>query len=259
MAFFDSFLLRLGLEPELFFFAVLVVFAAGVVRGFSGFAFSALVMAMLAVRIPPVELIVVCYFLEITASLTMMKSGWKDGNVKLALKLALGGVLGVPIGLTFTHAVAPDVSRLAALAVIGTLALALLGKVKARFLANEIGTYASGAVAGIATGLASVGGLVVALYVLARDDAAKVTRGSLVAYLFIGSCFSGLYFAWFGMFNEVNILRGLFFSVPGVIGVMVGKKFFNPKFEPYYRPFCLMLLIGIAGFGVLRLLANWAV
>ena len=48
-----------------------VVFVAGIVRGFSGFALSALFMASVAVVLPPVELIPICYVLEVTTSLIM--------------------------------------------------------------------------------------------------------------------------------------------------------------------------------------------
>ena len=58
-----------------FWICLVVIFLAGMVRGFSGFALSALVMAALVVILPPIELIVVCWFLEMSASLLMVRDG----------------------------------------------------------------------------------------------------------------------------------------------------------------------------------------
>jgi len=78
-----------GLSTAQFYIVVGAVFVAGVVRGFSGFALSALVMASLAIMIAPIELIVVCWLLELSASLLMVRGGFKDGDIKVALGLAI--------------------------------------------------------------------------------------------------------------------------------------------------------------------------
>lgn len=63
----------LVLPPAQSLIAGLAVFAAGMVRGFAGFALSALVMASIALIIPPVELIAVCWVLEMSASLLLVR------------------------------------------------------------------------------------------------------------------------------------------------------------------------------------------
>ena len=88
--------------------AVLAVICliAGLVRGFSGFALSAMVMASGALIIAPVQLIPICWWLEMTASLFMLRGGWQDANRKVAIGLAIGSTLGVPFGLALTMAIA---------------------------------------------------------------------------------------------------------------------------------------------------------
>ncbi len=82
----------------------------GMVRGFSGFALSAMVMASGALIIPPVQLIPICWWLEMTASLFMLRSGWQEANRKVAIGLAIGSTLGVPFGLALTIAIDPELS-----------------------------------------------------------------------------------------------------------------------------------------------------
>lgn len=61
----------------------LICFAAGVVRGFSGFALSAVAMASAASFIPPVELIPLCWWLEIAASALLIRGNWHNVQKKL--------------------------------------------------------------------------------------------------------------------------------------------------------------------------------
>ncbi|MEM1372585.1 MAG: TSUP family transporter [Pseudomonadota bacterium] len=236
-----------------FFIAVGAVFAAGLVRGFSGFALSAMVMASLALIIPPVELIAICWFLELSASLLMVRGGFAQADMKMVLGLWGGGLMGLPIGLYLTNAVPSDTSRMIALAVIISLACAQLFRLKPKFLATNPGLVGSGVTAGIATGLAGVGGMVVALYVLARQAPAALMRSSLVMYLFIGSATSFIYLMIYGMMTWEAFARGAVFVPVVVLGVIAGKALFQPKLEPYYKPFCLVLLVTLASAGLLRL------
>ena len=106
--------------------------------------------------------------------------------------------------------------------------------------------------AGVATGLAGVGGMVVALYVLARNDEPAKMRATLVAFLFIGSFTSFGMHLWFGTMNTTSTLRGLAFILPCVIGVLIGQRLFTPRLQPYYRPTCLTLLIGLGAVSLVR-------
>ena len=79
-----------------------ICFAAGLVRGFAGFALSALVMASAATIISPISLIPVLWFLEMAASLQMAGGGWRDANRTIAILLVVGNFIGWPIGLSLT-------------------------------------------------------------------------------------------------------------------------------------------------------------
>ena len=236
--------------------AAIVVFAAGVVRGFSGFALSALTMASLALFIPPVALIPVCWVLEMTASLLMVRGGVRDWNRPVVTGLVGGGIVGWPIGLWLTTTLPVDTSKAIALGVILTLAALQLAKVRFAFLATVVGLWLSGLVAGVASGLAMVGGMVVALYVLSQDAQAREMRGSLVMYLFIGSLFALIWLIGFGVMDATALKRGLVLAPVVALGVIAGRALFRPALEPYYKPFCLVLLMALAGAGLVRLAAS---
>ncbi len=230
-----------------------VVFAAGMVRGFSGFALSALIMASVVLILPPIELIPICYILEAAASLMMFRGGLREADMKIVWGLAIGSAIGIPMGLYATTTLPVETSKLIALCIILCLAIAQLFRSSPKLLASTPGLYASGVTAGVVSGLASVGGMVVALYVLAREAPAKTMRASLVMYLFIGMFTSIVYLLGFGVMNTLAITRGLVFTPVVVAGVLVGSALFRPSLEGTYKKFCLGLLIFLAATGLIRL------
>ena len=137
-------------------------------------------MASAVLILPPKELIPVCWVLEMTASLMMVRGGIAEADKRIALGLAVSSALGVPLGLYLTTTLPVDQTRMLALVVLIALAALQLARVRLPFLASNFGLYASGLVAGVVTGIASIGGMVVALYVLAQDHPARVMRASLV-------------------------------------------------------------------------------
>ena len=228
------------------------IFLAGVVRGFSGFALSALVMASVTVIIPPVELIPLCWFLEMTASAMMVRGGIAQADRSIVTGLVIGSVAATPIGLYFTTTLPIEKSKSIALLIVLALAILQLASVRWRFLATKPGLYASGLTAGVATGLASVGGLVVALYVLSQNIPARIMRASLVMFLFATSLVTFFYLAFFGLMTSTVLARAALAAPLVIGGVFAGKWMFRPSLEKHYRRFCLLLLIGLAGFGLVR-------
>jgi uncharacterized membrane protein YfcA len=226
---------------------------AGVVRGFSGFALSALVMSSAVLILPPIQLIPICTILETAASILMIRGGAADGNRKMVALLTAGVVVGTPIGLWLTTSLDVETSKMLALSVILCLAALQLGRVRIPGLASNIGTSIAGLVSGIVSGIASVGGMVVALFVLAQNAPARSMRATLVLYLGVTLFVSYAWFFFFGVMTEIALIRGLIMAVPASIGVLVGTRLFTPKYEHLYRPFCLSLLIGLATVGLVRI------
>ncbi|MCH2067773.1 sulfite exporter TauE/SafE family protein [Shimia sp.] len=242
----------LALPTDHFVWLILICFVAGMVRGFSGFALSAVVMAIAVMFLAPITLIPILWFQEMTASLLMVRGGMKDANRRVVTGLVLGSAFGLPIGLSLTQSLPVDTSKLVALSVIVVLAATQLAKLRLPVLATRPGLWGSGILAGIVTGLAGVGGMVVALYVLASNAPAREMRASLVMFLFASSVISLATLTYFGVMNTESALRGLALAPASALGVIAGKSLFRPAWEPYYKPFCLCLLIGLATLGILR-------
>ncbi len=233
--------------------SLVVVLFAGMVRGFAGFGMSALIMAGLALIIPPVTLIPVCFIMETLASFMMFRGGVRMADHKVVWGLVIGTVIGTPIGLMATMAVTPDTSRTIALVLILLLALLQLRRRPPAVLGTRKGLYGAGLTAGIASGLASVGGMVVALYVLAQQAPAARMRASLVMYLALSMIATGVWLYLSGMLNMLVLQRAIVFAPVVILGVLLGTRLFRPSLEQFYKRFCLGLLMSVAVSGLIRM------
>jgi uncharacterized protein len=222
-----------------------VSFLAGCVRGFAGFGLSAVAMACLVLILPPIELIPIFYVLEGAASFAMFRDGMRDADMSHVWPLAIGSFVGVPLGLLATTTVSPDASKLVAVFVILTLTFLQFFQSMPASLSSKLGRYIVGTTAGIVTGLASVGGMVVALYVLASRAPASRMRATLTMFLFIGMFTSLGHMLLFEVMTETAFVRGAVLTPITLAGVFLGSWAFKPRWQVHYRRFCLLLLVAI--------------
>lgn len=112
-------------------------------------------------------------------------------------------------------------------------------------LTSTSGRYVVGTTAGIVTGLASVGGMVVALDVLASRAPATQKRAALTMFLFIGILTSLGHMLLYGVMTERAFIRGAILMPITLAGVFLGIWAFKPAWQVQYRRFCLLLLVAI--------------
>ncbi len=155
-----------GLDAATLAYALVVIFIAAAVRGYSGFGASALIVTSLTLVLPPAEVVPISLLLEIAASLGLLAQVWKDVPWRTMAWLLIGAALGMPAGFALLAALPADVMRVV-ISLLVLLACALIWR-GAR-LSTQPGARAilgTGVVSGIANGTAAVGGLPVVLFFL---------------------------------------------------------------------------------------------
>ena len=242
----------LALNSSDLIFLISICFFAGLIRGFTGFGLSAFVMSLALSIIPPIELIPICWWMEFFAGVFMIKNGWKESDKKTSMNLLVGAIFGLPIGIFVTTILDFQISKFIALTLILMLSFILLQNFKLQFLSTKLGTISSGVFAGMATGLASIGGMIVATYVLASQNSARRMRASIVVYILLNSITTFIFLIIFDVMDQKAFLRGILLALPSSIGVVLGSILFMQKLEKYYRPFSLGLLISFSLVGLIR-------
>src|SRR5438477_1976501 len=92
-----------ALNLAVLIYSVICVFLAAVVRGYSGFGFSLLVITALSLAMAPVEIVPSIFMLEVAASLHLLPGIWKHIHWQSLLPLIVGCAIATPVGV---HALA---------------------------------------------------------------------------------------------------------------------------------------------------------
>ncbi len=241
-----------GLGAPTLAYALTVVFIAALVRGYSGFGASALIVTSLTLVLPPAEVVPIPLLIEIAASLGLLAQVWKDVPWRTMAWLLAGAALGMPAGFALLAALPADVMRVA-ISILVLLACALIWRgAQASSRPGRPAILGTGVVSGLANGIAAVGGLPVVLFFLYSSAAIATSRATLIVYLLIADIY-GTGVAWMNdLVTEEVLLRTALFCIPLFLGVWLGNRHFLATSPESFRRFTLILLVILATAGLAR-------
>lgn len=252
------------LPPNLLLAALLIVLAAGMVRGFAGFGFSALCVAGLSLFAPPAQVVPPIFVLEVLASLTLLRAALREANWSWLSWLVLGNALCIPLGI----AVLAWLDELPLRLLIGVLllgaALLLRSGWRLALTPTRGMRLATGLVSGLVNGVAAIGGIAVAVLLSSTQMAPAVMRATLVLLFLLTDLYA---LAWAGLLSAgaphgtallgPDTLRWALWLAPAMLaGIWLGDRWFRGVSPAQFRRWVLNLLILIALLSVIR--ALWA-
>lgn len=242
--------LPFALSPWAAAFLLAAVLGAAILRGFSGFGFSALVVAATALVSDPLNAVAVVLLCEVVMTLQAARgiAGHVDWR-RVGLLLA-GAVIGLPIGVYGLVAIGTDAAR----AAIAVFILSMCGVLLAGWhLGREVGGWpnaAMGVASGVANG-AAMAGLPVAAFFTAQPIPPVVFRATLIAY-FAALDVMSLPILW-----HAGLVTGDTFSAFAValplllLGNWLGSRRFRSARPQSFRKLVIALLgvLAILGLG----------
>lgn len=227
-------------------FAVLCIFLAAIVRGYSGFGFSLLAITALSLVMPPSEIVPSIFMLEVAASLHLLPGIWKDVHWRTLAPLTLGCLVATPFGvyLLANVSAAPMQIALAGFVLVATLLLWRGFALKT--MPGLVASTAAGAASGFANGAFGIGGPPVILFYFASPAGGMVGRASVIAY-FLATDLIGLAFQWReGLLTWDAALRAAIFLPPLLAGIWLGARSFKSADPAVFRKYVLAILAGLA-------------
>ena len=178
---YEVFEFHIGLSNGQLSAAIVLVFLAAILRGFTGFGFSALAVTTLSLFIAPKFVVPVIFILEICASLHLLPGVFKRIDWVLLAKLSFGVVVCTPVGVALLAHLSEDTMRLVLCTLVLALAaLLMFGAEQKR--PRPLLPVGTGLVAGFANGAAAIGGLPVVLMMLYTGLSAVAARSTLIAF-----------------------------------------------------------------------------
>jgi uncharacterized protein len=230
------------LQPALLL-AMVVVFGAAIVRGFSGFGFSLLTITALSLLYPVQEVIPPIFMMELAASLYLLPAIWRDVHWRSLVPLIIGTVIGTPIGVWLLSAM-PAAPMQIALALFVLTAVSLLWRGFAlKTMPGKTATTLAGAAAGLANGAFGIGGPPAILFYFASPAGNAAGRASLIAYFFATDLIGLILLSGMaGLVTQSSVMRAVIFLPALIAGVWIGQRAFKGVDELKFRKAVLALL-----------------
>lgn len=241
----------LGLSGYGLPFAVLVMFIAAFIRGYSGFGFSAVLMAGLILQLPAAEIVPLSIALEVIASAGQARGIYRDINWRPLTALLLTGMIGAPFGV-YLLGILPEEPLRIAVQIFVLLVSVFLVFSKERQNPTPLILFALvGFISGVVNGATALSGLVLALFFTLSGEKAAVMRATMIAYFFVTDMWTGGLLIGAGLFEIQTVIR-VIAALPLLgIGVWVGSKSFLATNPASFRIYVLWLLFGLSSLGLL--------
>ncbi|MFD2204025.1 sulfite exporter TauE/SafE family protein [Kiloniella antarctica] len=234
------------------FYVLVCGLIAGLCRGFAGFGLSALIVTSMTLVLLPKEVVPIALLLEMLSSLVMARMTWSAIHWSLLRWLLVGAAIGVPLGVLLLKFVPADPLRIIISIAVLTASLVLFFGRHFRLKESTPKNLSVGLISGVANGAASLGGLPVAIYMMAAALPAEAVRATLNLYfLFLDAYGTGaLFFA--GLVDQVTLARSVLLIVPVIFGIYVGNKIFQRSSATHYRYVVLTLLMALSISGLVK-------
>jgi len=232
-----------GLSPGMLLYAFSAILIAAVIRGYSGFGFSALTVTSLSLILPPAEVVPTAFLLEIAASMFMLPMVWSSIDWKKLNWLVLGILAGTPAGLLFLAEVPQDPVRFTLSGLVLVACILLWKNVRIRSEGGRRRLLVVGGFSGLVNGAAGIGGLPIVLFLLSGSIRTEVLRATIVAFLFCSDIYATLLSGSQHLLSNELLFRSVLFLLPLVVGVALGHRGFVKSSPESFRKFAIGLLI----------------
>ena len=235
--------------PDYILILSVCAFVAGVVRGFSGFGLSAVLVASAAFVISPKLIIPTAQTMEVIASIVLIPTVWKDVNWKWLTPMAAAYALSVPIGVGALMHLPEQLLRVGGCALLLIASLCMLLNARPKLSDGLPLRFGTGLVAGFFAGATSLGGMVASVMLFAVALPAKNLRATLIVLFFGSALYSLSWGVWHGVVASATFARAAWLAAPLLAGVAVGSHGFKHVSEARFRKAVLAVLavLSIAG------------
>lgn len=227
------------------------VLVAAFVRGYSGFGYSALVIAASALVMNPLHIV----FSVVIGEAVMTAQSWSGFGKAVDWRrirwLMLGAAVGMPLGIAALTRMPEDWARALVSGYVLVMCLILLAGWRMQAEAGRGPTLGVGVISGLANA-PGMGGLPVAAFFAAQPMAAPVFRATLAAYFPFLDLYSTPLYWWGGMLTWDSFVVGLVTLPLIFLGNWLGGRRFFAADPQDFRRFAIILLAALAVLGLVK-------
>ena len=222
----------------------------GLSRGFSGFGAALVFVPLASAAVGPRAAIPVLALLETVSCLIFLPGAWRYAARREVTVMVTGAILAVPLGSLILAHSDPVALRWG----LTALVLAALGLLASgwRYRGRDSVplTLGVGAVGGVMSGAAMLGGVPPAVWWLGRSATARVMRASMNLYFAVLTVAIVIAFAWRGLFGWPGLWLALAAGPAYGVGLWGGAALFGLASDTTFRRAAFALILAAAVLGM---------
>jgi uncharacterized membrane protein YfcA len=220
----------------------LLSFISGLARGFSGFGSALIFIPVASAMIGPRIAVPLLLLIDMVAAAPLIPDAWRISDRRQVGIMALGLLAGTPTGAYILTRADPLLVRWVIVGLITSLLALLMSGWRYHGRPATPLAVAVGAVAGLFSGLAQVGGPPVIFYWLGGEHSAKAVRANLVLFFAISSVLAGVSFAATGLLTWTVIGLSVMTGPAYGLSLWIGARMFGLASEVTFRRVCYVLI-----------------
>ena len=219
-----------------------IAFVSGTARGFSGFGSALIFMPLASSMAAPRLVAALLLIIDFVAAAPLIPNAWKQANRKATAIMALGALIGIPIGTWCLSQFEPVTTRWIISGFVFALLLLLLSGWRYRGKERTAISVGIGGLAGFTSGLAQTGGPPIVGYWLGRPIASTIARANIVLFFAASDFFSLISYAFAELITAESIKFSFVVGPIYGIGVWFGASLFGKASETLFRSICYALI-----------------
>ncbi len=248
----DAFLqtLTAGRTPHEVALLLAITFVAGLARGFSGFGAALIFMPVASAIVGPQVAAPLIMVVDIVMALPMLPDAWRRADRRDVGIMAIGALIGVPLGGAALALADPLWIRWGIVATVASLLALLATGWRYRGRPTPPLTIGVGITSGLFSGAAQIGGPPIVVYWLGGTIPVVRVRANIVLYFAASSLITAVTYLAAGLID----LRVLLLTVAAApfygAGIYGGSRLFGLASEMTFRRICLGLIAVAAIIGL---------
>ena len=223
-------------------YAALSVFAAGLIRGFSGFGSALINAPVLSLIWGPTIGVPVAALIEVAPAIQLTPKAIKIANWKTVWAFSIPALILLPAGTFILVSVPADDMRRAIGAIVLVVALILWSGWRYRGPRGVVPSMCVGLVGGSLAGATGVAGPPVILYLMSSEDSPAQTRANLIAYFTLILFGIVATFSLKGLVSLNTLWLAAAMLIPFIAGTAIGTRMFPLASERVFRNIALTTL-----------------
>jgi uncharacterized membrane protein YfcA len=235
-----------------FLIALIVVFVAGLIRGFAGVGSGMLMAPIFILLFGPVETVAMIIIIEIVTTAQLMPNVYRQIQWPVVGLMGVSALVFMPLGTWLLTTLDAETLSRSVAAIVLLFAVILMTGWRYKGTKRTSTTVAIGCLSGTMMAATSLGNPPVMLYLLSGKDAASTNRANFTGYFAITLTALILWMGSRGLITQTPLLRAGLLLPAFLITAYIGSRLFRQSSELMYRRVTLSLLIGVGIYGLMR-------